>query len=78
MFNIIYCKKNQPVLNQPISSRSKEKTNVLVCATCMCNMYVQCSGIFTLLCGASICFMKALKAFIKPFEAPQRSAKIKI
>ena len=40
MFNIIYCKKNQPVLNQPISSRSKEKTNVLVCATCMCNVLV--------------------------------------
>ena len=34
--------------------------------------------IFTLLCGASKGFMKALKAFIKPFEAPQRSVKIKI
>ena len=34
--------------------------------------------IFTLLCGASKAFMKALKGFIKPFEAPQRSAKIKI
>ena len=33
--------------------------------------------IFTLLCGASKNFMKALKAFIKPFEAPQRSVKIK-
>ena len=33
--------------------------------------------IFTLLCGASKGFMKALKAFIKPFEAPQRSMKIK-
>ena len=29
--------------------------------------------IFTLFCGASKGFMKALKAFIKPFEAPQRS-----
>ena len=26
--------------------------------------------IFTLLCGASKGFMKALRAFIKPFEAP--------
>ena len=34
--------------------------------------------IFTLLCGASKGFMKTLKAFIKPFEAPQRSVKIKI
>ena len=33
--------------------------------------------IFTLICGASKGFMKAFKAFIKPFEAPQRSAKIK-
>ena len=30
-----------------------------------------------LLCGASKGFMKALKAFIKLFEAPQRSVKIK-
>ena len=34
--------------------------------------------IFILLCGASKGFMKALKAFIKPFEVLQRSAKIKI
>ena len=33
---------------------------------------------FTLLCDASKGFMKALKAFIKPFEAPQRSVKKKI
>ena len=33
--------------------------------------------IFILLCGASKGFMKALKAFIKPFEAPQGSVKIK-
>ena len=31
--------------------------------------------IFTLLCSVSKGFMKALKAFIKPFEAPQRSVK---
>ena len=29
--------------------------------------------IFTHLCGASKGFMKAFKAFIKPFESPQRS-----
>ena len=34
-------------------------------------------NIFTLLCGASKGFMRALKVFIKPFEAPQRSVKIK-
>ena len=33
--------------------------------------------IFTLPDGASNGFMKTLKAFIKPFEAPQRSVKIK-
>ena len=33
--------------------------------------------IFTLLCGASKGFMKALKAFIKLFATPQRSVKIK-
>ena len=33
--------------------------------------------IFTLLCGASKGFMKAFKAFIKPFEVLQRSVKIK-
>ena len=34
--------------------------------------------IFTLPCRASNVFMKALMAFIKPFEAPQRSVKMKI
>ena len=34
--------------------------------------------IFTLLCGASKGFMKTFKVFIKPFEASQRSVKIKI
>ena len=33
--------------------------------------------IFTLRYGASKYFMKAFKAFVKPFEAPQRSVKIK-
>ena len=33
---------------------------------------------FALLRGASKGFMKALKAFIKPFEVPQRSVKVKI
>ena len=33
---------------------------------------------FILLCGTSKGFMKALKAFIKPFAALERSAKIKI
>ena len=33
---------------------------------------------FRILCGASEGFTKALKAFIKPFEASQRSVKIKI
>ena len=34
--------------------------------------------IFTLLCGASKGFMKAIKGFIKPLKAPERSVKIKI
>ena len=34
--------------------------------------------IFTLPYGASEGFMKVIKAFIKPFEAPQRSVKIEI
>ena len=38
----------------------------------------QKNNVFTLLCGASKGFMKAFKAFIKPFEAPQRNVKIKI
>ena len=39
---------------------------------------IELNFIFTLLCGASKGFMKAFKAFIKPFEAPQRNVKIKI
>ena len=34
--------------------------------------------IFTLLYGATKCFMKTFKTFIKSFEAPQRIVKIKI
>ena len=34
--------------------------------------------IFALLCGASKGFIKAFKAFMKPFEVSQRSVKIKI
>ena len=34
--------------------------------------------ILTLLFGASKDFIKALKGFIKPFEAPQRGVNIKI
>ena len=38
----------------------------------------QQKDIFTLLCGATKGFMRAFKGFIKPFEASQRSVKIKI
>ena len=51
------------VLPAPIPDKEKKLTQILI---------------FTLLCGASKGFMKALKAFIKPFEAPKRSVKIKI
>ena len=34
--------------------------------------------ILIFLCGASKGFIKAFKAFIKPYETPQRSVKIKI
>ena len=53
-------------LNGPIPGKGKKLSQIFI---------------FTLLCGASKGFMKALKAlkaFIKPFEAPQRSEKIKI
>ena len=51
------------ILNVPIPDKVKKLSQIFI---------------FTLLCGASKGFMKALKAFIKPFEAPQRSVKIKI
>ena len=47
----------------PISDEKKKVTSIFI---------------FALIFSASEGFMKALKAFIKPFEAPQRSAKIKI
>ena len=51
-------------------------------APCISETYIKMKitqiFIFTRLCGASEGFMKAIKAFIKPFEAPQRSVKIKI
>ena len=48
-------------LNVPIPDKKKKLTEMFI---------------LTLLCSASIGFMKALKAFIKPFEAPQRNVKI--
>ena len=42
------------------------------------NLYFYFHTSLTLLCGASKAFIKAFKDFIKPFEAPQRIAKIKI
>ena len=55
--------KIQLTLPAPIPDKEKKLTQIFI---------------FTLLCGASKGFMKALKAFIKPFEAPQRRVKIKI
>ena len=49
--------------NVPIPDKEKKLTEIFI---------------FTLLCGASKGFMNALKTFIKPFEARQRSVKIKI
>ena len=50
-------------LNVPIPDKKKKSTEILI---------------FTLLCGVSKGFMNTLKAFIKPFEAPEGSVKIKI
>ena len=47
-------------------------------APCISESSINLSFIFTLLCGASSGFMKALKAFMKLFKAPQRSVKIEI
>ena len=47
----------------PISGKERKLTKIFI---------------FTLLCDASRGFMKTLNAFIKPFEAPQRSVKISI
>ena len=47
-------------------------------AFCILTVLALSVRIFTLPYGASKGFMKALKAFIKPFEELQRSVKIKI
>ena len=39
---------------------------------------INVSFYFCIVCGPSKGFIKALKAFTKPLEAPQRSVKIKI
>ena len=50
------------IFNGPIPDKKKKLTQVFI---------------FALLFGASKGFMKAFKALIKPFEAPQRSVNIK-
>ena len=50
-------------LNVPIPDKKKKITEIFI---------------LTLPCGAAKGFTKALKAFIKPFEAPQENLKIKI
>ena len=68
LLNYVHCYMNLKTygtlnLNVPIPDKKKKITLILI---------------FKLLCGASKSFIIALKAFIKPFEAPQRSVKIKI
>ena len=58
-----YFTQNFLTLTAPIPDQEKKLTQIFI---------------FTLLCGALKGFMKALKAFIKPFEVPQRSVKTKI
>ena len=50
------------IFNGPIPDKKKKLTQVFI---------------FALLFGASKGFLKAFKALIKPFEAPQRSVNIK-
>ena len=50
-------------LSVPITDKEKKLSKIFV---------------FKFLFGASKGFMKAFKAFIKPFEAPERSVKIKL
>ena len=57
--------KSDQSLAFPVRSRSKRKNSSEI-------------FIFTLLCGASKGFMETFKVFIKPFEALQKSVKIKI
>ena len=52
----------QLTLNVPIPDKKKTLTYIFI---------------FTLLCGVLKGFMKAIKAFIKPFEAPKRRVTIK-
>ena len=60
----VFYKKNLFLsLNVPIQDKYEKLTSTFI---------------FTLLSGASKRFMKALKASIKPFEAPQRSEKKKL
>ena len=54
---------NPLTLSAPIPDEEKKSTEIFI---------------FTLLSGASKGFMNALKAFIKLFQAPQRSVQIKI
>ena len=54
---------NETILSVPIPDEEKKLSQIFI---------------FTLLCGDSKGFLKALKAFTKPFESPQRSVKIKI
>ena len=58
-----------------VSFEKKKKNLNPSCPVHLRNLH--CIFISTLLCGASNGFIKAFKAFIKPFEAPQRSMKIK-
>ena len=50
-------------LSVPIPSEKKKITSIFI---------------FTLLCGASKGFMKALNAFVKPFKGSERIVKIEI
>ena len=52
--------------------------NVLCISESCIEIKMKLIFIFTLLCDTSKGFMQALNTFIKPFEAPQRSVKIKI
>ena len=49
-----------------------------ILAPCISESCIQIKLIVTLLCGASKGSIEAFQAFIKPFETPKRSVKIKI
>ena len=63
-------------------SNTRMRTNFTVNVPCISEsrteIQIKLNFIFTLLCGTLKSFMKAFKAFIKPFKAPQRGVKIKI